>query len=373
VKEKYLHIVTHDVPYPADFGGVVDIFYKIKWLHKIGVKIYLHCFVKDRPAQIALEEYCETVTYYNRQGISGFSFSIPFIVSSRNSKILLKNLQKDNYPIFFEGIHSTYHLYRNAFENRKTFLRLFNVEHIYYNYLAKYEGNFLKKIYYLQEARFLKKYEATIANKVAILTLSEQDVTVYKDIFKAKNIHFVPAFLPYDTLLSHTGVGSYCLYHANLSVNENEKAALWLVQTVFSEIKIPLIIAGKKPSSTLKNICAKYAHVSIVDSPTEQNMQLLITNAQINILPSFNNTGVKLKLLNALYNGRHCLANLAGVEGSGLNDYANIAETSDDFLQKIKQLFVAPFSEKEMQRRSTALKKIYNNEANASLILEMLY
>jgi glycosyltransferase involved in cell wall biosynthesis len=373
VNEKYLHIITHDVPYPADFGGVVDIFYKIKWLHKVGVKIHLHCFVKDRPAQIALEEYCETVTYYKRKGFTSLSFYIPYIVSSRKSKLLLQNLQKDNYPILFEGIHSTYHLYYHAFENRKTLLRLFNVEYVYYNHLAKYEGDFFKKIYYLQEARLLKKYEATIANKVSILTLSKQDATIYKDIFKVQNIHFVPAFLPYDTLLSHTGVGSYCLYHANLSVNENEKAALWLVQTVFSEIKIPLIIAGKKPSSTLKNICAKYTNVSIVDSPTEQNMQLLITNAQINILPSFNNTGVKLKLLNALYNGRHCLANLAGVDGSGLNEHCNIAETASAFIEKIEQLFVEPFSEKEMQHRSTALKKIYNNEANALFILELLY
>ena len=37
MQEQHLHIITHDVPYPADFGGVVDLFYKIKWLSKIGV------------------------------------------------------------------------------------------------------------------------------------------------------------------------------------------------------------------------------------------------------------------------------------------------------------------------------------------------
>ncbi len=373
MNEKYLHIITHDVPYPADFGGVVDIFYKVKWLHKVGVKIHLHCFVKDRPAQIALEEYCETVTYYKRKGFTSLSFTLPYIVSSRKSKLLLQNLQKDNYPILIEGIHCSYLSFKDIFSNRKMILRLHNVEFSYYEQLAKNESSFFKKIYYSYEAKCLKKYEQIIANKLPILSVSTDDTKKYQTFFNAENIQFMSVFLPYDTVISHTGIGSYCLYHANLSVNENEKAALWLVQTIFSKIKIPIIIAGRKPSATLKSICAKYTNVSIVDSPTEQNMQLLIANAQINILPSFNNTGVKLKLLNALYNGRHCLANLAGVEGSGLNDYANIAETPDDFLQKTKQLFVAPFSEKEMQHRSTALKKIYNNEANASLILEMLY
>ena len=28
----------HDVPWPADFGGVVDLFYKLKWLHAAGLK-----------------------------------------------------------------------------------------------------------------------------------------------------------------------------------------------------------------------------------------------------------------------------------------------------------------------------------------------
>jgi hypothetical protein len=41
---KTLHIICHDVPWPADYGGVVDLFYKIKALHDEGVKIKLHCF-----------------------------------------------------------------------------------------------------------------------------------------------------------------------------------------------------------------------------------------------------------------------------------------------------------------------------------------
>jgi glycosyltransferase involved in cell wall biosynthesis len=368
VREKHLHIVTHDVPYPADFGGVVDVFYKIKWLYQVGVKIHLHCFVNKRPAQTELNKYCETVTYYKRKGFLSFSLTTPYIVSSRSSNVLLQNLQKDNYPILFEGVHCTYHVSINALATRQIFLRLFNVEHVYYEHLAKNENNLFKKLYYKIEARLLKKYENKIANYLHIFTFSMQDTKTYQQLFNAKEIHFLPAFLPYDYLKTKFGKGSYCLYQANLNVNENEKAALWLMEHVFNTLTIPLIIAGKNPSEKLKLVAKKYNHISIVESPTDENMQLLITNAQINILPSFNNTGVKLKLLNALYNGRHCLVNLAGVNGSGLNELCNIAETEVEFQKEIIFLFDKPFADTAAHRRNIVLKNIYNNETNAIVI-----
>ena len=372
MSEKYLHIVTHDVPYPADFGGVIDVFYKLKALHAIGIKIKLHCFANKRPKQNILENYCESVTYYQRKTVAGISISLPYIVASRGDKRLLENLNKDNFPILFEGIHTTYHLYKKQLKDRKIFLRILNVEHIYYDHLARHEKNILKKLYYSVEAKLLKKYEGYIANRAIILALSMTDKEIFQTIFGSKSILFLPVFLPENHLTSKCGTGKYCLYHGNLTVNENEKAAIWLIENVFSKIQTALIIAGLAPSRKLKKAAKFYNNISIVTSPSNANMQLLIQNAQINILPSFNNTGLKLKLLNALYNGRHCIVNLAGVEGSGLNELCFIEETAVGFIEKINELFIKPFTTKEMQHRSTALKKLYNNEQNARIISELL-
>ena len=64
---KRLHIVCHTVPWPADFGGVLDLFYKLKNLHEEGVKIILHCFLYNRKEQDELNKYCEKVYYYKRK------------------------------------------------------------------------------------------------------------------------------------------------------------------------------------------------------------------------------------------------------------------------------------------------------------------
>ena len=51
MKEQELHIVSFDVPFPPNYGGAVDVFYKIRALHKLGVKIHLHCFEYVRGKQ----------------------------------------------------------------------------------------------------------------------------------------------------------------------------------------------------------------------------------------------------------------------------------------------------------------------------------
>jgi hypothetical protein len=64
---KHLNIISFNVPYPPDYGGVIDVFNKIRWLSEIGVGIYLHVFTYNRPADKELEKYCEKVFYYKRK------------------------------------------------------------------------------------------------------------------------------------------------------------------------------------------------------------------------------------------------------------------------------------------------------------------
>ncbi|MEI2708556.1 MAG: hypothetical protein V9E96_05990 [Chitinophagaceae bacterium] len=144
--EKHLHIIDFTVPYPADYGGVIDLFWKLPALQKAGVQIHLHCFNYGRGEQKELNKYCVSVQYYQRNtGVKGFSTSIPYIVSSRKNELLFNNLLQDDYPIFMEGVHSTYLLNDKRFKQRKKFVRIHNVEYDYYNHLAQTASFFCKK------------------------------------------------------------------------------------------------------------------------------------------------------------------------------------------------------------------------------------
>ena len=114
-----IHIVSLTIPYPANYGGVIDIFYKIKALHKLGVEINLHCFQYDREKSDELNKYCKTVRYYQRPKKLKYYFSaLPFIVNTRSNKTLLETLQSDQLPVLLEGLHTTYFLNKLAINGR---------------------------------------------------------------------------------------------------------------------------------------------------------------------------------------------------------------------------------------------------------------
>ncbi len=371
---RYLHIICHDVPYPLDYGGVFDIYCTLKALHEAGICIYLHCFEYGRGRQPELNKYCEEVYYYSRnEGHKGFSIKIPYIVCSRFNKELRQNLLKDDYPILLEGIHSSYLSGDPNFANRKIMLRLFNVEYLYYRQLARHAGSFVKKIYYLNESRLLKKYEKRLAQKLPVIALAEKDAGVYQQKFEAKNTRYLPLFVPWNEIKGHEGMGTYCLYHGNLSVEENEKAAIWLLENVFNDLKVPFVIAGKNPSSRLEKAAHLAEHTCLVGNPAEDEMRDLISKAQMNILPSFNETGTKLKLINALFNGRHCVVNDATVEQTGLEPACHTGTNAASFKEIIIQLYHRPFTPEEIKLRQKILCNTYDNKRNAQELISWLW
>lgn len=373
--DKHLHIVTHDVPWPADFGGVFDLFYKIKALHQAGIKIHLHCYTHQRYEQSMLNRYCASVDYYPRiKKLSFFQNLIPYIVQSRRSKKLLANLLKDDYPILLEGMHCTFHLYNGLLNKKNVFVRLHNVEHRYYKKLFSHERNLLKKTYYFIESILLLRYEKRIVSSAPCWTVSKTDLQYFKEKkYAAKELNFLPVFIPWNEIHSTVGIGNFCLYHGNLSINENEEVACWLIDAIFCYINIPLVIAGKNPSEKLKKKVYEHPNMCLVENPSDFELSDLIKKAQINVLPSFNETGVKLKLLNALFNGRHCLVNAEGAAGSMVENLCHLANSAESFKNKIEWLYQLEFSKSAIEERKEQLQSVYNNQQGAEKIISWLY
>ena len=286
---------------------------------------------------------------------------------------MIQNLQKDDHPVLLEGIHCTYYLLSGELNGRKVIVRLHNAEFEYYYHLALHEKNPFKKLYFRHESMLLKRHENMIAKKALIAAVSIRDMRHYQQLFGAKNIHHLPVFLPFTEVVGKEGNGCFCLYHGNLAINENEKAAIWLMDNVFNGIDIPFVIAGKNPSQKLEFLANEQQHTCLIANPADKEIQDLIARAQINILPSFNNTGVKLKLLNALFNGRHCIVNDAGVAGSGLEAVCHIAEDAKEFQVLINELYGRSFTKAESKKRQELLQKQYNNETNARQLMSWIW
>jgi hypothetical protein len=142
-----------------------------------------------------------------------------------------------------------------------------------------------------------------------------------------------------------------------------------LLDNVFNGLDFSIIIAGMNASEKLSSF--QNDKIKIVNNPNKHHMNLLIREAQINILPTFQATGVKLKLINSLYIGRHCLVNPKMIEPTpNLEELCVICDSPDHFITKIREYMEKPFNREMAQKRQDILSKILNNRVNAKLIFE---
>lgn len=375
MSDRYLNILHFNVAYPADYGGAIDEYYKLQALHQEGVKIVLHCFDYGRGRQPILSQFCEEVHYYarNTQATALLS-SLPYIVNSRKSEPLLQNLLKNDYPIFMEGVHCTYLLNDDRFKQRKKFVRLHNVEQQYYKSLYTHATTWKNKAYFFQEYKKLQKYEASIASKAtAFWAVTEPDVQFYREQLGAADVDVLPLFLPHWVVKTDLGLGGFCLYHADLSVEANEKAAIWLIEEVFQQLKLPLVIAGKNPSKHLEQLAHMDIHTCLVANPADLELNDMIAKAQINVLPAFAEGGMKLKLLHALFNGKFLVANATMLQGTPYQNLCVEANTATEFIEAISNLYNEHFTEKHLTERKAQLGDAFNNQKNAQKMIGWIW
>ncbi len=370
--KKHIHIVSFDIPYPADYGGVIDIYHKMRWLHLMGMQITLHCFQYGRAEAKELQSVCKKVYYYKRSKYKNpFIGDIPYIVRTRNNEDLLVNLCKDNAPILFEGLHTTFFLQHEQLKNRIKLVRNHNIEHDYYKNLELVESNYFKKYFFRNESDNLKKYEKILKSATHVLAISPSDHQYLNR--KYHNSVLIPAFHANDDIHIQTGSGKFILYHGNLVVGENHFAAMHLVKEVFSKLKMPCVIAGSDPHDELVRACLKYPHIKLIDTWTHEQVMDAVQQAHINVLPTFQGTGIKLKLLNALFCGRFCVVNPTMVVHTGLEQACTIAENPDEMVTRINEFWQVPFSEKHMEERRKILShSLFDNRKNTLDILKTL-
>jgi hypothetical protein len=365
--EQRLHIVAFDVPHPPDYGGVIDIFYKIKALHEEGVKVILHAYTyRNRGPAKELEAFCEAVHYYPRDLSSGHMFrKIPFIVATRMHKSLIYNIISKTAPVLLEGWHTCGFLSELKQAGLWVGVREHNIESHYYSGLAKIARQKGRRLYYAIEAQKLADFEPGLASADHIFAISPKDKQYLSSKFP--HVSLLPVFHANESIIAEPGTGDFALYHGNLGVEENSAAVAWLLKKVWQGWDYPLVIAGKNPPDWLRKIINTTPAARLEED--NSRLEALIRDAHIHVLPAMQDTGIKLKLLHALFAGRHCLVNPAMVAGTGLEPLCHIADEAGAWRKQISALRKMSFDAAEIEKRSTLLLPAFDNRSNARKLM----
>lgn len=378
-----LHVVSFQVPYPPAYGGLIDVYYKLKALHRAGCRVTLHTYLYGEAGKEddALGQVAERVYYYRRRtGVRKACTLLPYIVASRCDPALLENLCQDDAPILFEGLHTCYFLSHPRLAGRELWVRTHNVEHDYYKGLAKSAAWGLSKLYYGLEAIRLRHYEDVLCHATRIYAISPADAAHFTKAYPHAKIFCLPCFYDdssegdgEDGILANPALpwdGQYVLYHGNLAVEENTRAVCHIVRCVLPLAQgVKLVVAGGHPPEALRKEWEKGGNVRVMVNPSKQEIDSLIAHARANILLTFQPTGVKLKLLHALSKGcGECVVNSAMLPDERFGSICIVADAEQALADALVRCWNAPVSASLREKHRCRLRELgYGNDVGCLL------
>ncbi len=362
--------MVFNVPWPPNYGGVIDSWYRLLELARLGLKMHIHCFEYGRGRAVELEQLGRVTYYARRPALAGLMSTEPYIVSSRASVQLHNNLLGDEAPILFDGLHTCHYLADPQLAGRRKVVRMHNVEWSYYAGLAGMERRFFHELYYREESRRLKSYEKILYKADAVACISPSDTQYYRGKVGDLSFH-LPAFHPFEKINSMPGKSDFALYHGNLSVAENVQAATFLIR-IWEDIPLKLVIAGMDPDYKLLELVREHAQIQLLPNPTEQELDQWIQSAHVHVLPTFQQSGIKLKLLRALFQGRFVLVSPDMVHETGLEPFCTVADGEQEWKEQLQALASKAFRPEDAEERKP-LELLYNNRQNALRLMQSLF
>ena len=132
------------------------------------------------------------------------------------------------------------------------------------------------------------------------------------------------------------------------------------------------MIASSHINSQIITTISKHKNIQFQHLKTETDLYQLFEKAHINVLPTFQNTGIKLKLLNTLYQGKFVIVNDLMVDETGLESLCEKATTKIQFLEKTGELFQKEFKSSTEKERRKILKKFAPKES-AKKMLDIMF
>lgn len=194
-------------------------------------------------------------------------------------------------------------------------------------------------------ARFAYKQEKTILERAdCILALTENDkkriIEIYGSHLENKIVLNPVAVPKRDEINKKKNSIFKLLITGSLWYGENADGVVWFVNNVFDKFQqnMELIVAGAKPSDSLKNELDKYENITLIDTP--ETMEPYFRNCDLFVAPIFSGAGMKVKVAEALSYGKPVIGTDHALLGYKIVDGENsfVANTADEFFNKIREI-----------------------------------
>jgi len=246
----------------------------------------------------------------------------------RYSDILIPQIQKfkPDIVVFDNSRTSAGMLKRVKMMGVKTIIIHHNYEMEYYKGTKPFIAWRIPFMHTMEEAE-----RAAVQNSDLNLTLTEEDISLLQkhyDLQKTRKIVKLGCFESgidpiltniKDKITNQTDKSNFCFaITGTLSDYQTEASVIPFLENEYPKLlkilpESKLIIAGRNPTQKMINACAKYASVDLIANP--ENMQDIMSRANVYICPTSFGGGLKLRIMDGLKAGLPVLAHAVSARG----------------------------------------------------------
>lgn len=371
-------MLTPYLPYPPASGGQIRTHYLLKYLaqnHSITL-VSLYKDEKEKQYAKYLRSYCSEIHLCKRTG-NPWSFKIiakamftnlPFLIVRNFSQEAVEKIQILLKQHSFDVIHAeTFYIMPHIPQTSIPILLVEQtIEYKVYQHFTSSLPLLLRFPLHLDilKLKYWEKFYWKEADLVA--TVSQFDKKEIKHLAPDIEPEVIPNCagdemfvkkLPIKILLKPK-----LLFLGNFFWLQNVEAAKYLINFIYPLLNkqipnIELIIAGQNAKGKILN--SKKNNISIVDlDPSdEETVKKLYHSATLFIAPIFGPGGTRLKILASMASGLPVVSTHVGVEGLGIIDnvHAVLAQTPDEFTNRIKRILSDPVRYNKIQKNAFLL------------------
>lgn len=391
-------IICHEIPYPANSGGRVDAWRRIKAFSEFGAELQLITWYKETPQPEILDEIDK---YVYAKYLIPFPSSLPSLIrrvidlrkyplevtsrlvrGQKRANLLAEVKRFSPDIIWLDHLHGAEIAHFLEKECHVPIItRSHNIEHLYYQRLRASAGDLKNIIKRTLSIMHLKQYEfANLKKSAFFYDISPEDLKFWQNL-GFQNGHYLPPLIDFAAFERDLQAGKHqnnrqydLVFLGNLYSDNNVAGIIWFINEVLPKVQRVLpqtsvLIAGSKPTKKVQELCHNNHKIELRINPPSTS--LIYNCAKVLINPIATGSGVSMKSLEMLLAQKPIVSRPQGIAGlpPELNSYFNIAEKAEDFAAEIINL-LAGKKQAQVANRSL-LESLFGFQAINTVLQEL--
>ncbi|MBN1415461.1 MAG: glycosyltransferase [Bacteroidales bacterium] len=388
-------------PYPPHDGGSMAMFHLASSLSEIGHSItvlamrtpkhlisdkQLDAFNSIMPVHTTFVDTTTRITDLIKNLLfSTMPYNAKRFIDDNFADTLASILTQEAFDVVqLEGLYLTPYLpVIRKHSDAIVALRAHNIEHEIWKRNARQEKNPFKKIYFILLSKRIKRFERRQINLCDVLVpITARDKDHFDLLGNTRPSHICPAGIdmPEDFEKDkHKNLSppASLYFLGSLDWLPNLEGLLWFARKVFPELKkrhpvLEMHVAGRNAPAKLSQLLEKRGirfHGEVSDAPA------FIRSKNILVAPCFSGSGMRLKIIEAMSQGKPVVTTPIGAEGLDAEHEKHIiiAENVNGFLLHIERLINNPDLCHELGRQGALFVAGYFNNRNIARQLADFY